>query len=71
MITSGSEIAPDVSHQQGDVPLSLSQFNRLFENSFVRDENSAPNDNVTVIPSQDKVTQQILDLKLMFPGPYR
>ncbi len=59
----------DVSHQQGVVTLSPSQFNRLFEDSFVRDESSATN--VTVIPSQDKVTQQILDLKLMFAGPYR
>jgi hypothetical protein len=42
---------------------TLSQFDRLFEDSFVWDESSATN--VTVIPSQDKVTQQILDLKLI------
>ena len=42
------------------VPLSLPQFNRLVETSFVRDESSASNADVTVIPSQDRVTQQIL-----------
>ena len=62
-----------VSHQQETSPLSLPQLNRLFESSFVRDESSASNTDVVVIPSQDKVTQQILshcqpfwDLKLMF-----
>ncbi len=45
------------------------------EASFVRDESSASNADVTVIPSQFKVTKQILlhwqpfrDLKLMFAG---
>ncbi len=63
----------DVSHQQGAVPLSLQQVNHLFEVSFVRDESSASNADVDVIPSLHRVTQQILrhwqpfvDLKLMF-----
>jgi hypothetical protein len=34
--------------------------NRLCEDSFVRDESSASNADVAVIPSQHKVTQQIL-----------
>jgi hypothetical protein len=44
----------------------------------VRDESSASNADVTSIPSQDRVTQQILshwdpfqDLKLMFPDSRR
>ena len=44
----------------------------------MRDESSASNDDVAVIPSQHKVTQQILshwhpflDLKLMFAGSRR
>jgi hypothetical protein len=48
---------------------------RLIEASFVRDESSASNADVTAIPSQHRVTQQILnhwqpfqDLKLMFAG---
>ncbi len=36
----------DVSQQQGDVPLSLPQLNRLFETSFVRDESSVSNADV-------------------------
>jgi hypothetical protein len=36
------------------------QLNRLFESSFVRDESSDSNADVTVIPSQLRVTQQIL-----------
>jgi hypothetical protein len=62
----------DVSQQQGAPPLSLPEVIRLFETSFVRDENSDPNVNVTVISSQHKVTQQLLshwqpflNLKLM------
>ncbi len=56
-------------------PLSLPQLNRLIEDSFVRDESSASNADVTVIPSQFKVTKQILlhwqpfrDLKLKYVG---
>ena len=49
-----------VSHHQETTPLSLPQFNRLFEVSFVRDESSASNVDVDVIPSQRRVTQQIL-----------
>jgi hypothetical protein len=68
----------DVSQQQGAAPLSLPQLNSLFEASFVRDESSASNADVAAIPSQLKVTQQILshwqpflDLKLMFAGSRR
>jgi len=60
-----------------DDPLSLPYLNRLFESSFVRDESSTSNP-VPVIPSQFKVTQEILihwepfrDLKLKFVGPHR
>jgi hypothetical protein len=49
--------------------------NRLVEASFVRDESSASNADVTVIPSQLKVTKQILlhwkpfrDLNLKYVG---
>ena len=51
----------DVSQQEGEDPLSLQQFDRLFETSFVRDENSDSNVHVDVIPSHHKVTQQILN----------
>ncbi len=64
-----------VSQLQEPVPLSLPQLNRLVEASFVRDESSVSNADVTVIPSQFKVTQQILlhwqpfrDLKLKYVG---
>jgi hypothetical protein len=57
---------------------SLPQLNRLIEASFVRDESSASNADATAIPSQHRVTQQILshwqpfqDLKLMFAGSRR
>jgi hypothetical protein len=67
-----------VSQQQETATLSLPQLSRLFEASFVRDENSASNADVAVIPSQHRVTQQILshwqafrDLKLMFAGSRR
>jgi hypothetical protein len=40
--------------------LSLPQLNRLVEASFVRDESSASNADATAIPSQLKVTKQIL-----------
>jgi hypothetical protein len=50
----------------------------LFETSFVRDERSVSNAGVPSIPSQFKVTQQILlywqpfrDLKLKFVGSRR
>ena len=63
-----------VSHQEETASLSLPQLNRLLEASFVRDESSASNADVAVIPSQHRVTQQLLrhwqpfpDLKLMFP----
>jgi hypothetical protein len=53
----------------------LPQFNRLIETSFVRDESSVSNADVTAIPFQFKVTQQILlhcqpfrDLKLKYVG---
>ena len=61
------------------LPLSLPQLNRLIEASFVRDESSASNADVTATPSQHRVTQQkkktellshwqpFRDLKLMFP----
>jgi hypothetical protein len=45
------------SHLQESVPLSLPSVNRLVEASFGRDENSASNPDVTVIPSQYKVTK--------------
>jgi hypothetical protein len=64
-----------VSQQQETASLSLPQLNRLFEASFVRDESSASNAGTAVIPSQHRVTQQLLrhwqpfqDLKLMFAG---
>ncbi len=63
-----------VSQQYETDPLSLPQLNLLFEGSFVRNESSVSNtDDVADIPSQLKVTQQILshwkpfrDLKLKF-----
>jgi hypothetical protein len=65
-----------VSQQQEAAPLSIPQLNRLIEASFVRDESSASNADVIDIPSQHRVTQQILshcfrDLKLMFAGSRR
>ena len=67
-----------VYQQQQAAPLSLPQLNRLFEVSFARDENSVSNAGVVVIPSQFKVTQQILfhwqpfrDLKLNFAASRR
>jgi hypothetical protein len=50
----------DVSRQQETVPLVLPQLNRLFQDSFARDERSVSNAGVAVIPSQFRVTQQIL-----------
>ena len=50
-----------VSHQQETATLMLPQLNRLFEASFVWDEISVSNaDDVDVIPSQYRVTQQLL-----------
>jgi hypothetical protein len=49
-----------VSQHQETVSLSLPQLNRLIEASFVRDEISVSNADVTVIPSQHRVTQQML-----------
>ncbi len=49
-----------VSQLQEPVPLALPQLNRLVEASFVRDETPASNADVTAIPSQFKVTKQIL-----------
>ena len=63
-----------VSHLQEPAPLSIPPLNCLVEASFVRDENSASNTDAVVIPSQLRVTQQILshwepfrDLKFRFP----
>ncbi len=67
-----------VSQQQETATLKLPQLNRLIEASFVRDESSTSSADVTTIPTQRKVTQQILshwepfqDLKLMFAGSRR
>jgi hypothetical protein len=67
-----------VPHHQETVTLMLPQLNRLIEASFVWDESSASNADATVVPSQHRVTQQILshwqsfqDLKLMFAGSSR
>ncbi len=40
--------------------MSLPQLNRLYEDSFARDESSPSNAGVAAIPSQFKITQQIL-----------
>jgi hypothetical protein len=67
-----------VPQSQETAILIVLQLNRLVEDSFVWDESSASNADVTVIPSQFKVTKQILlhwqpcrDLKLMFAGSHR
>ncbi len=49
-----------IPQSQEAAPLSLPQLNCLHEVSFVRDENSHPDPGVATIPSQLKVTQQIL-----------
>ena len=49
-----------VSQQQETASLIVPQLNRLVEASFVRDESSASNADVTAVPSQFKVTKQIL-----------
>ena len=67
-----------ISQQQEAAPLSIPQLNCLFEASFARDESSVSNAGVAAIPSQFKVTQQILlhwqpfrDLKLKYVGSRR
>ena len=67
-----------VSQPKEQAPLSLPQLNRLVEASVVRDESSASNADVPVIPSQLKITHQILshwepfrDLKPRFAGSRR
>jgi hypothetical protein len=49
-----------IPQQQEAVPLSLPQLNCLHEASFARDESSTSNAGVAAIPSQLKVTPQIL-----------
>ncbi len=67
-----------VPQQQEAAPLCIPLLNRLIEASLWRDESSVSKVDVTVIPSQDRVTQQILthwqsfqDLKLMVPVSHR
>jgi hypothetical protein len=67
-----------IPQQQEAAPLSLPQLDRLFEASFARDESSASDTGVTAIPSQLKITKQILrywqpfqDLKLQSVGSRR
>ncbi len=47
-----------VSHQEEVTPLSIPQLNCLYETSFVRDETSVSNADVTAIPSQHRVSLQ-------------
>jgi hypothetical protein len=68
----------DIPQQQEAAQLSLPQLNRLFEASFVCDESSASTADVAIIPSQHKVTAQILShwqpliaLKLSYAGSRR
>jgi hypothetical protein len=49
-----------VSQLQESASLVLPQRNLLIESSFVRDETSTSSTDVTVIPSQFKVSKQIL-----------
>ena len=77
------EQPPAASQEQevsgaGGRSLSIPQLNCLYETSFVRDETSASNAAVTAIPSQHRVSLQMLshwqlfrDLKLMFAGSRR
>jgi hypothetical protein len=67
-----------VPQYQETVPLVLPQLNRLYESSFARDKSSPSTAGVTTIPTQFKITQQILkhwqpfrDLKLQFVGSRR
>jgi hypothetical protein len=50
----------NIPQQQETATLTLPQLNRLIEDSIVRDESSDSNADVTAIPSQLRVTQQIL-----------
>ena len=55
--TSGRLSSQDgVSQPQQAPPLSLPQLNRLFQDSFARDESSVSNAGAVAIPSQFKVT---------------
>jgi hypothetical protein len=74
----GISFQDGVPQQQEAALLSIPQLNRLIEASYVQDESSASNASVTTIPSQQRITQQILshwqpfrDLKLMFSGSRR
>ena len=49
-----------VPQQQEAAPLSLPQLNRLYETSFARDESSPSTAGVIAVPTQFKITQQIL-----------
>ena len=67
-----------ISHLKEPVPLSIPELNRLVEASVVWEERSVSNADVPVIPSQLKVTHQILshwepfrDLKTRFVGSRR
>jgi hypothetical protein len=67
-----------VPQQQETAALMLPELNHLIEDSFVRDESSVSNADATAVPSQHRVSQQILshwksfqDLKLMFAGSRR
>jgi hypothetical protein len=67
-----------VSQQQEATHLSIPQLNCLYEASCVRDETSASNAAATSIPSQHRVSLQMLnhwqpfrDLKLMSSGSRR
>ncbi len=64
-----------VPQQQQAAPLFLPRLDCHFEDTFVWDENSVSNSGVVVVPSQFKVTKQILlhwppfrDLKLKYVG---
>jgi hypothetical protein len=59
-VSGGLNSQDGVPQQQEAVPLYIPQLNRLIEDSFVRDESSASNADVTDIPSQHRVTQHIL-----------
>ena len=68
----------DISQLKEPVSLSIPQLNRLVEVSVVWDESSVSNADVPVIPSQLKVTHQILshwepfrDLKVRFADSCR
>ena len=67
-----------VPQEKETATLILPYLNLLIEDSFGRDESSVSNADATAIPSQHRVTQQILrhwhpfqDLKLMFARSHR